>query len=173
MSTAHEWNAIGALFDEARFDELLIPVYAEPQRPTYFRLFAFAVYLRSGDRYLRLTQIAKNQGDQLGMAVVDAIEHDPSLTEEPDITTATVDVTSQYLGDISSFRVLEATAYLNERSDLGAGLVTALSITTDYGKVLFDPLDPLGVRLSGGAVLPDLLTRYAERHIPARLQFGR
>jgi hypothetical protein len=157
-------DSVTALLERARFDQILIPMYAERARPTEFRFFAFSVYLRSGDQYLRLTEF--DQGDQLVLTVTDAMEYDPSLVDDPDVINATVDVTSQSLGDHTTFGVVRAAAYLTERSDLAAGRVSALALTTDRGELLFDPLAPAGVRIFGGPEVPDLLPRYAELRIP-------
>jgi hypothetical protein len=166
MSVPSTLTSITAFLEGTRFDEIRIPVYAERERPTEFRFFAFSIYLRGGDRYLRVTQMDKNQGDQLEMDVVDAVEYDPSLVDDPEVLNATVDVTSQILGESTSFGVVRAACYLNERSDLTAGRVAAVSLTTDRGELMFDPLSPAGVRVFGGQALPDLPAYYAELGIP-------
>ncbi|MCY1144903.1 hypothetical protein OWR29_43485 [Actinoplanes sp. Pm04-4] len=143
---AADWDRFTAFLLAARFDEVLLPAYIDESAPAVVRPFAFSVFLRAGDRWLRLSQV--EQGDQLEIAVVDRVEHDASLVEDPAVTAVTVDLTPQVLGEVDSFRITEARGYLSALSDPAAGRVAGLMLTAEPGgTLLFDPLWGSGIRV--------------------------
>jgi hypothetical protein len=140
------WDRFTDFLAAARFDEVVLPAYVDESAPVYVRPFAFTIYLRASDSWLRLAQV--DQGDQLEIALVDRLEHDASLVEDPAVTPVTVDLTSQLLGEVSSFRITEALGHLSVRSDPATGRVAGLTLTAEPGGVLsFDPLWSSGVRV--------------------------
>jgi len=168
MTGPDRWAAVTALLGGEAFDQFLIPGYTDHEKKDDFRIFPFSVFLRAGGKYLRLSSV--DQGDQLELDVRDAIDHDPSLVEDDDVTPGVVDLTSLYFGEVETVRCRELVVHLNGRSSLLDGRVKYAELVLDGGqRILFDPLWTFGVRaIPSGS--PDWLDRHAEAGQPLHVE---
>ena len=147
-------KGIFSLLRNERFSDLLVPGVVRTEDPDqHFQLLLDTVYLQAGGEgpYLRLS--ALDQGDQLGLSIVDGIEHDSMLVADEDVRAGVVSLAPIHFGEFETLRCESVRFLVDERSAVDDGVVKFAEFIFEGEQcVSFDPLWTFGIRIgSAGA----------------------
>jgi hypothetical protein len=154
------------LLETARFVDLLLPGWIDRTGPfPIHRPLTFDPCLQAESGLIQFTSVNNNGG--LHIRMVDEIEYDDALSDDPDEELAAASVGAHYLPASGSVRRTAVRLFTNNESVPDDGIFRAAEMTfEDTYTVFFDPFWIDGIRLGTGNT-PDL---WLAEHRSPRLQ---
>ncbi|MEV6872290.1 hypothetical protein [Amycolatopsis sp. NPDC051128] len=141
-----EWETVLAFLQEARISDVLLPGWVDRSgRSAVLRPLASTVYLESDSGYLQLSAV--NNCGGLRFRVVEEIEYESYLTEDPDEDLVAASVGTHYLGSRTDVPCVGMRLFVNDESDPERGIYRAAELMFEGAEILFDPFYLDGVRI--------------------------
>jgi hypothetical protein len=160
------WSDVLAFLETARFVDLLLPGWIDRTGPLpAHRPFTFDACLQAENGLIRFTSVNNNGG--LHVRLVEEIDYDESLRDDPAEELAAASIDAHYLSASNSVRCTALRLFTNNESVPEDGIFRAAEMTFEGAyTVFFDPFWIDGIRLGTGNT-PDL---WLAEHRSPRLQ---
>lgn len=160
------WIDVLAFLETARFVDLLLPGWIDRTGPfPIHRPFTFDACLQAETGLIQFTSVNNNGG--LHIRLVDQIDYDTDLRNDPDEELTAASVGAHYLSASGSVRCTAMRLFTNNESAPEDGIFRAAEMEFDeVHTVFFDPFWIDGIRLGTGNT-PDL---WLAEHRTPRLQ---